>query len=147
MSASAPRVDRECVEGYVYCHDPLRLLILRRPPSRGRVWSFVSGKVEPEDRDFEAAMRRELAEETGVTDPRSVRALDWHVTFPSPEGGETWRLHGFAVELDGPVVPTLSAEHEEFAWVDPETAILRLHFPDNREVVRVLLRALGASSA
>jgi 8-oxo-dGTP pyrophosphatase MutT (NUDIX family) len=139
-------VARECVEGYLFARDPLKLLIFRRPPSRGRIWVPVSGKVEPSDRDFEAALRRELAEETGLTRPTAVRDLEWQVRFRA-DNGEVWRLHGFAVEVPPSFVPRLSDEHDRFEWVEPKEAQRRLHFKDNRAAVDRLRAALEADAA
>ena len=132
-------VARECVEGYVFARAPFELLLLRRPPSRDRIWVPVSGKVEPEDRDLEAALRRELREETGLSDPGAIAPLDWHVKFRVPNG-EIWRLHAYAVEVARPFEPRLSDEHEAWAWVVPEEAVRRLHYPDNRDAVGLLVR-------
>jgi 8-oxo-dGTP pyrophosphatase MutT (NUDIX family) len=134
-------VVRECVEGYLYARPPLELLLFRRPPARGRIWVPISGKVEPTDRDFEAALRRELEEETGLAEPRRLTPLDWHVRFRS-DNGETWRLHAYAVEVDRAFVPVLSAEHEEFRWERPEGATALLHFEDNRAAVARLVDAV-----
>ena len=137
MSAELGPVARECVEGYVFVPHPFRVLVLRRPPGRGGFWVPVSGKVEPEDADWEAALRRELREETGFDAPRRIDPLDWHVPFRA-SNGEVWRLHAYSVELERTAPPTLSDEHDAFAWVEPEEAIRRLHFEDNREAVRRL---------
>ncbi|MCI4342078.1 MAG: NUDIX domain-containing protein [Thermoplasmata archaeon] len=141
--ASAP-IEQECVEGYVYVAAPFRLLILRRPPSRDRIWVPVSGKVEGTDRDYPSALRRELQEETGFTDVRRLYSLDWEVSFEGPKGAR-WRLHAFGVEVPAPWAPILSAEHEAFAWVSAAEAKARLHYPDNQRAVdRLLERAGGA---
>jgi 8-oxo-dGTP pyrophosphatase MutT (NUDIX family) len=135
-------VARECVEGYLFSRPPLRLLIFRRPPSRGLIWVPISGKVEPADPDLEAALRRELSEETGLPRPRSVTSLDWHVRFRA-DNGEVWRLHAYAVEVPALFEPRLSAEHEASAWVDPDEAKRRLHYEDNRAAVDRLVRQFG----
>jgi dihydroneopterin triphosphate diphosphatase len=126
-------VVRECVEAFVYRGPPLEILVLRRPPARGRIWAVVSGKVEATDRDWEAALRREMQEETGLPILR-MEPLDWHVPFRA-DNGEVWRLHGYAVRVAPGVDPRISDEHEAFAWVSVEEALRRLHFPDNREAV------------
>ena len=138
-------VARECVEGYVFARTPFELLLLRRPPSGDRIWVPVSGKVDPEDRDLEGALRRELREETGLTDPLAVASLDWHVRFRVP-GGEVWRLHAYAVEVAHRFEPRLSDEHEDWAWVGPDEAVRRLHYPDNREAVGRLARWRAATA-
>jgi 8-oxo-dGTP pyrophosphatase MutT (NUDIX family) len=138
-------IARECVEAYLYANPPLRLLVFRRPPARGRFWVPVSGKVESSDADFESAVRRELREETGLEHPQEIRSLDWHVPFRA-DNGETWRLHAYAVEVEPGFVPRLSSEHDRAEWVSPEEAVRRLHFEDNRGAVRRLVSLVGASS-
>jgi 8-oxo-dGTP pyrophosphatase MutT (NUDIX family) len=135
-------IARECVEGYLFRASPFELLILRRPPARGRYWVPVSGKVEPSDRDFESATLREVAEETGLSRPVRVIDLDWAVPFRA-DNGETWRLHAFGVEVGRAFEPKISAEHEAFEWVSADEAVRRLHFPDNQEAVRRLAVRLG----
>ncbi len=137
MASPEGPVDRECVEGYLYSVPPLRLLLFRRPPSRGRIWVPVSGKVEPTDPDWESALRREIREETGLDQPEAIVPLDWHVRFPA-ENGEIWRLHAYAVRVDPGFRPVLSAEHDAAEWVGFEEAVRRLHYADNRGAVERL---------
>jgi 8-oxo-dGTP pyrophosphatase MutT (NUDIX family) len=146
VGASEPPIAQECVEGYVYCRAPPRLLILRRPPARGRIWAPVSGKVDPGDADYPSALRRELAEETGFREFARIFPLDWEVPFTGPDG-RPWRLHAYGVELDAPEEPRLSDEHEAFAWVPMAEAIGRLHYEDNKEAVRRLVRGLAPGGA
>ncbi len=135
-------IAQECVEGYLFARSPLELLLFRRPPARGSIWVPISGKVDPGDADLEAALRRELAEETGLATPRSVEPLDWHVTF-RVDSGAIWRLHAYAVEVDRGFAPRLSDEHDLSAWVDPPEAVRRLHYTDNREAIGRLQERLG----
>ncbi|MFG1530503.1 MAG: NUDIX domain-containing protein [Thermoplasmata archaeon] len=146
MAAPTARILTECVEGYLYTPEPLRLVIFRRPPERGRIWVPISGKVDPQDGSLEAAMRRELAEETGLVDPRRVDPLEWHVPFDGPRG-EPWRLHAYAIEVPEGWNPTLSPEHEAFEWTTAAEAVRRLHYPDNRAAVGRLIGWLGGSTA
>lgn len=139
----AGEIAQECVEAYLFASPPLEVLVFRRPPARGGIWVPVSGKVEPSDPDFEAAVRRELAEETGLETPRRVVSLDWHVPFPM-ENGETWRLHAYAVEVERGFIPALSGEHDRAEWVSWEEARHRLHYEDNRAAVDRLVSLLGS---
>lgn len=142
--SSAGPIAQECVEAYLFTAHPRRILVLLRPPGRGSIWVPVSGKVEPTDVDLVSALRRELAEETGWTDPVRVFLLDWEVTFDGPDG-RRWRLHAYGVELDGPKSPRLSEEHERFDWLPPAEARERLHYEDNRSAVDRLLSILEGS--
>jgi 8-oxo-dGTP pyrophosphatase MutT (NUDIX family) len=139
------RIDQECVEAYVFSGTPPRLLIFRRPPERGRVWVPVSGKVEPSDRNFGAAARRELKEETGFTRLRRFFPLRWTVVFPGPDK-RRWRLHAFAAELTSEMTPRLSSEHESFEWVSVKDARRRLSYPDNKLAVGKLEGRLTGST-
>ncbi len=133
--------DRECVEGYLFVRRPLRFLLLRRPPSRGRVWVPVSGKVEPSDSNLTAALQRELREETGFDRAVRIFPLRWVFPFRGPDGGR-WRLHAFGVELRRAAEPRLSREHEAFRWVSLREALGRLHFRDNRSALQRLARRM-----
>ncbi|MCI4336488.1 MAG: NUDIX domain-containing protein [Thermoplasmata archaeon] len=141
MAADLPPVAQECVEAYVFTLRPFQLLILRRPPSRESIWVPVSGKVEPIDPNYDAALRRELAEETGFTRFRRLFSLDWEVRFEGPNGAP-WRLHAFGVELESRSSPRLSDEHVAFEWTTAESAIERLHYSDNQNAVRRLAERL-----
>jgi 8-oxo-dGTP pyrophosphatase MutT (NUDIX family) len=143
VAASDGPIAQECVEAYLFSGRPPRVLIFRRPPSRNRIWVPVSGKVDPTDASFEAALRRELAEETGFRDPLRVFPLDWEVPFDGPDGRK-WRLHAYGVELRTEETPTLSDEHEAFEWTTPVEARRRLHYEDNRAAIDRLLEKLGS---
>lgn len=145
MNGPLGPVVRECVEGYLYATPPLEILLFRRPPTRGRIWVPVSGKVDPEDANLEAALARELTEETGLTSALALEPLDWHVPFRA-DNGETWRLHAYAVRIPRGFLPELSPEHESFEWTAPGEAIRRLHFEDNKEAVRRLAARIAQNS-
>ena len=142
MTGSRGRVDQECVEGYLFVQPPLRILLFRRPPSRGRIWVPISGKVDPSDRNLSLAVRREIAEETGFRRFRRLFALHWVFPFRGPGGGR-WRLHAFAAELPSRRDPRLSHEHDAFAWLDPSAAETRLHYRDNRAALRRLVQRVS----
>jgi lipoyl(octanoyl) transferase len=142
VTGSRDRIDQECVEGYLFSQPPLKILLFRRPPSRGRIWVPISGKVDPEDRNLSEALRREIAEETGFRRPRRLFPLRWVFPFRGPEGGR-WRLHAFAVELPAQAVPRLSLEHDAFEWLDPPAAVARLHYRDNRVALRRLVERVS----
>jgi lipoyl(octanoyl) transferase len=134
-------ISRECVEGYLYSTRPLRLLLFRRPPTRGSIWVPISGKVDPGDATFVAALRRELLEETGLRTPLRLFPLDWEVPFRA-DSGDVWRLHAYGVRVAAGFEPRLSDEHDAAEWVTPDEALRRLHYEDNRGAVERLRERL-----
>jgi len=146
VTGNRPRIDQECVEGYLFVRRTRQVLLFRRPPARGRIWVPISGKVDRTDRNLSAALRREIAEETGFRRTRRISPLRWVFQFRGPDGGR-WRLHAFAVELPGPARPQLSEEHDAFEWLEPAEAVRRLHYRDNRTALRRLLRRWMPSEA
>ena len=93
-----------------------RVLLLRRPVDdfRGGTWELPSGKVEP-DEGLDAALRREVAEETGLS-VASVSAYLGAFEYTSGSGKRT-RQHTWAVAVEpGEVQLT---EHDEHAWALP----------------------------
>jgi len=138
-------IARECVEGYLYARPTFEMLVFQRPPARGSIWVPISGKVDPGDADWEAALARELEEETGLTDPLRVDPLDWHVPFRA-DNGEVWRLHAYAVEVPRTFHPRLCPEHVRFEWVEMDAAEQRLAYPDNRAAVGRLRALLHPTS-
>lgn len=139
--AAKPAIDQECVEAYLFVRNPLQVLVLRRPPRRGRIWVPVSGKVDPSDATPEDAIQREVSEETRLGGHGPPIPLDWQVRFEGPDG-RRWRLHAYAVELGEALEPTLSDEHDDFAWLSPAAARDRLYFSDNRAALDRLVERL-----
>ncbi|MGC2290219.1 MAG: NUDIX domain-containing protein [Thermoplasmata archaeon] len=139
MTGRHPRIAQECVEGYLFVRRPFQVLLFRRPPSRGRIWVPISGKVDPSDRNLSTALRREIEEETGLTRLRHVAPMRWVFRWRGSDGG-VWRLHAFAVELPSRRTPRLSDEHDAFEWLEPSVAVTRLHYRDNRAALRRLMR-------
>lgn len=80
------------------------------------------GKIDSGETPLEA-LRRELHEEILLPLPGEEGVSD-HGVFRAPaahEPGRTVEAHVFAFRHDGPV--TISAEIEEYRWIDPRSAI------------------------
>ena len=147
VSASAASPQRhEVVEAIVFRPtDPVLLLLLRRTPERGGWWQAVTGSVE-EGEELEAAVRREVHEETGIANPNSILDLDFAFPFEFEKYGGDRPLaaikHSFGVETTHADVRT-GGEHDEWAWVTFEEALRRLTWEDNREAFRRLAKRLA----
>ncbi len=120
---------------------PLRVLVLRRPASRAAGWQSVTGRVEPGDASLADACLREILEETGLGPPDELVDLERESSFVGYDG-MTYRQRTFAAAYATPQLPTLSDEHEEARWVEPDEALALLTWADNRDGLRVLLDRL-----
>lgn len=120
-----------------------RLLIAQRPAEGmlGGLWEFPGGKLEAHDADLAACLRREIAEELGVTiavGPRVTTVRHAYTHFRIT-------LHVFhARYLDGEPQPLGCAD---WRWVD----LAQLHdfpFPvTDQKVIRVLHETASAARA
>lgn len=118
---------------------PSQLLVARRtaPPQFAGMWEFPGGKVEPGE-SCEAALRRELSEELGIT-----AALGAEVVGPHTQG---WLLNGRAamrVWLAEATAgePQPLQDHDQLRWVpfDPADELDALPWiPADRPIVAAL---------
>ncbi|WP_199815200.1 MULTISPECIES: NUDIX domain-containing protein [Streptomyces] len=108
-----------------------RVLLLRRKPEdfMGGLWEIPSGKVEAGETLLEA-LRRETAEETGLT-ISTVHGYLGHFDYPNSRGGITRQFNfSTAVQKTEPIVLT---EHDAHQWA------LISELPEVSDAVRKLL--------
>lgn len=120
------------------------LLERRRPPG---FWQSVTGSLEWGEL-ADAAARREVIEETGITQGVLVN-LQWTQVYEIlPAFGKVYAPgvglnleHAFSLRLPGRVPVTLSAsEHVGFRWVSDSEAVQAASSTTNRAVIEELRR-------
>jgi dATP pyrophosphohydrolase len=119
------------------------LLLQRRRPAG--FWQSVTGSLEW-DEFADNAARREVAEETGITQGVLVN-LQWTQVYEIlPAFGKVYAPgitrnleHAFSLRLRARVPVILSpSEHVEFRWVSGEEAVSSVSSTTNRAVIEAL---------
>jgi dATP pyrophosphohydrolase len=127
----------------IYTEDGEFLLLERRRPLR--FWQSVTGSMEWGE-TADAAARREVIEETGITQGVLVN-LQWTQVYEIlPAFGKVYAPgvtlnleHAFSLRLQNRVPVTLSdAEHVQFRWVSGSEAIESASSSTNRAVIAEL---------
>ena len=107
-----------------------RFMICRRPAhkTRGLLWEFVGGKVEPGETKRQALIR-ECREELGVT--VSAGRVFMELTHSYPD--MTVELTLFEAEITDGEVQML--EHADIRWISPEDIPLYEFCPADEEIL------------
>ncbi len=100
------------------------------------LWQMVTGMIEPGESATGTA-RRELAEETGIATDHLV-VVPCVASFYSPADDTVHNIPVFAVKTQGNTEVLLSSEHQDFRWLDFESALRLLSFPGHKEGLIVL---------
>ncbi len=104
-------------------------------------WSFPKGHADPGESPTQTALR-ELAEEAGVTDCRLLgdEAFIERYTFINKKGKHVDKTVTFFIGLvNDPAVTVQPDEVQDHAWLDADSVMSRLTFPEARELfARVL---------
>ncbi|PDM27063.1 diadenosine tetraphosphate hydrolase [Candidatus Bathyarchaeota archaeon B24-2] len=126
-------VERSCGAIVFKKNDEIKYLLLQYNP---KYWGFVKGLNEKGE-SIEDTIRRELREETGISEARFVGDFEDKVSYFYRRGGKTiykeviYRL----MQTDSDEVK-LSYEHIGYAWLPYEEALNRLRYKSAKNLLK-----------
>ncbi|HHY69770.1 MAG TPA: NUDIX pyrophosphatase [Firmicutes bacterium] len=135
-------VERINVQVFVFCKAPsFKVLILKRTPNRSGYWQPVCGGVDSGEELIEAALR-EVVEETGIENVKSIIDLEYTFTYKESKNGVLMHMQDFcfAVEVENIVDIKLSDEHEEYKWCSYSEAKAYLKWEHNLIALEKLMQ-------
>jgi dATP pyrophosphohydrolase len=105
------------------------LLLKRRKPPVG-AWCPVSGRIEPEEKAWQTAVR-EIGEETGLADGTlyTTGVVD---SFYDPEANTIELMPVFLFMIAHEEAVTLDDSQSEYAWRDVDAALAQLTFAGHK---------------
>ncbi len=110
-----------------------KVLVLKTIPLSGTEphWDIPGGRIQ-EGQDSETTLRREVAEETGITvtaQPVFYTAVISNIEIPVAEVGRVGLLLMiYTVGVNDTTKIVLSSEHTAYEWVDAAEAAERLNY-------------------
>lgn len=127
--------------GCVMEHTPTgKILCLKRDSSdfQNGDWELMYGRIDQHEELF-TALRREVGEETGITEFAIKRLLRvWH--FYRGERSADTEIHGFTFHCQTESMDViLSAEHSEYVWLEPTEALKKITVPGIQQDMQFFL--------
>ncbi len=115
-------------------------LLLKRIPEKGGFWQPISARIEKDENPLEGA-RRELKEETGISDTKKVIEV---CTFPNGQGEGKDYVFAFEVtqEIEIDLNSNIYPEHDEFKWCNFKDAYEIAKWPQYKEALKKLKEIL-----
>ena len=114
------------------------VLLLQYPQGH---WDLPKGHVEDDDNDRVATMRRELAEETGISNVTVLNGFEERSEYGFRHKGKrkTKEVYWYVAETETMEV-NLSHEHRGYLWLDWDQALETITHDETRSVVRLAQR-------
>ena len=120
-------------------------LILHRV-LRWQGWEFVKETLEPGE-NVMGALKRGIKEETGLKNFEIIKSLDKQEKWQAL-GNDYFVMNVFLVKADmnqkisflpaGEAGKQLPMEHDDYQWLDKETALKKLTWPESRKLLKEL---------
>lgn len=125
------------VNALIWCGG--KVLMLKRADTKKidpGLYAGIGGKVEPHESFFDA-LRREIDEETGITNFESIRP--YSITqHPYPPTKTEWVNIYFIVRI-AKQIEVKPTEDGTFHWLDPKEALKLPMAPDIKDYLKILI--------
>lgn len=127
------------IEAHIFRETENGLVFLLLKRSEGQpypgLWQMVTGKIKPDEKAHQTAMR-EIKEETGLV-PVQLWVAPTVNSFYEPEDEYVCLLPVFAARVETDQIK-LSGEHTDYQWVDKITAQKLLAWEGQRKAVQII---------
>jgi 8-oxo-dGTP pyrophosphatase MutT (NUDIX family) len=99
-------------------------------------WDFVKGHIE-EDETQEQTIKRELEEETGITEAKIIDGFKETYDYFFKKDGETIykKVYCYLIESETEDIE-LSFEHVDYTWLEAEKAIEKASYENSKTILK-----------
>ncbi|MCJ7552497.1 MAG: NUDIX domain-containing protein [Ignavibacteriaceae bacterium] len=129
------------IEAHIFreMNGQIEFLLLKRSPTQyyPNLWQMISGKIKPNEKAFECALR-EIKEETGLT-PLNLWVVPNVNSFYTAENDSITSVPVFATKVNYNSEINLSNEHVEYKWLSSEEAKQHLAWVGQKKSVDVIV--------
>jgi len=135
------KINSNLIEAHIFreLNGRLEFLLLKRSPVQyyPNIWQMVSGKVKPEEKAYDSALR-EIKEETGLT-PLNYWVVPNINSFYTADNDSITLVPVFAAIVKNDEKVLISNEHSEFGWFTPEEAKKKLAWAGQHRSVDIIV--------
>ncbi len=134
------QIESYLIEAHIFRENEkeIEFLLIKRAESEiyPGIWQMVSGKIDVNEKAFEAALR-EIKEETDLV-PEEFWVVPNITSFYEPHRDSICMVPVFAAKVNMNSVVKISNEHSEYKWANLDEVKKLLAWPGQRESAQVI---------
>jgi len=129
------------IEAHIYRqkNNSIEFLLLKRSPDQyyPDLWQMVSGKIKPNEKAFETALR-EIKEETGLI-PSNIWVVPNVNSFYTAEDDSITLVPVFAAKVGDDNSVSISPEHSKYGWFSQDETKTKLAWAGQHKSVDLIV--------